>query len=157
MIHSKGLHHDNNSAYILKLFTDNAITPDRISFSGEILSREDHFKKYSLVDIALDTFPYNGTTTTCECLWMGIPVITFCGIPHRSRVGASLLGQLNHPDWITHSIPDYINQVIRLASDITHINSIRKNLRLEMSNSALCDSKDFALRFEHALNTILST
>ena len=157
LIHSKGLHHHNNSAYILKLFTDNAITPDRISFSGEILSREDHFKKYSLVDIGLDTFPYNGTTTTCECLWMGIPVITFCGKPHRSRVGASLLGQLNHPDWITHSIPDYINQVIRLASDITHINSIRKNLRLEMNNSALCDSKDFALRFEHALNTILST
>jgi len=155
-IRSKGLQHKNNTAYLLSLFSENNINPNRISFSGEILSKVDHNTKYNLVDIALDTFPYNGTTTTCEALWMGVPVITLAGNTHRSRVGKSILTQLNRPSWIAESVEDYVNKALTLASNPKELNLIRKHLRSGMLTSTLCDANDFALRFEDAISSMIS-
>ncbi|HSA81893.1 MAG TPA: hypothetical protein VLE23_13845 [Geminicoccaceae bacterium] len=69
------------------------VEPDRIDFARYAPTASEHLAAYGAVDIALDTFPYNGTTT-CEALWMGVPVITLAGDRHAGRVGASLLGAI---------------------------------------------------------------
>ena len=76
---------------LLGRFAANGISLERVRLMPRVESQEAHMRLYDQVDIALDTFPYNGTTTTCEALWMGVPVVTFAGDRHASRVGASLL------------------------------------------------------------------
>jgi len=72
-------------------FASHGIEPNRLRFLGHETATLSHLLRYHEVDIALDTFPYNGTTTTCEALWMGVPVVSLCGQIHAARVGASLL------------------------------------------------------------------
>ena len=110
----------------------------------------EHLKQYHRVDIALDTFPYNGTTTTCEALWMGVPVITLAGNTHASRVGASILSQLGLKEWIVSSIDDYSNIAAALASDIENLKNLRRTLREKLQNSSLMNEKGFILKLETA-------
>ncbi len=110
-----------------------------------------HLACYSRVDIALDTFPYNGTTTTCEALWMGAPVITIAGDRHAARVGVSLLGALGRTEWITATADEYVAAAVGLARDRTALAEIRSNLRAEMSRSVLLDHARQAERFGGAL------
>ena len=81
-------------------FDQRDVDPDRLTLLPAVASRTDHLDTYGRVDIALDTFPYHGTTTTCQALWMGVPVITMTGPAHASRVGASLLTQVGQHDLI---------------------------------------------------------
>ncbi|MBT4741424.1 MAG: tetratricopeptide repeat protein, partial [Rhodospirillaceae bacterium] len=86
----------------------------RLETHGWRSREEDHFSDFNDVDIVLDATPYNGTTTTCEALWMGVPVVTLCGDRPAGRVGASLLTQIDHREWIAETNDDYI----RIASDL---------------------------------------
>ena len=127
---------------LLSRFVENGIDESRI----EILSYlpfSEHLKQYHRVDIALDTFPYNGTTTTCEALWMGVPVITQAGNIHASRVGASILGQLGLSDWIITSADDYLTRALSLANDIETLQTLRKSLRQKLQESSLMDKDGF--------------
>ena len=72
-------------------FAAHGIAPERLWMSGPIDSLAGHLTAYSFVDLGLDTFPYTGTTTTCEALWMGVPVVSLSGAAHVERVGASVL------------------------------------------------------------------
>lgn len=107
-----------------------------------------HLAHYNQVDIALDTFPYNGTTTTCEALWMGVPVITRYGDCHASRVGLSILTMLGHTEFAAETNHDYCAAISRLTSDPDLLQSIRQTLRAEMMRSKLCDGKSFARTME---------
>ena len=82
------------------LFAEHGIAPERIDLLGQLGSEIEHLSLYGKIDIALDTFPYNGTATTCEALWMGVPVITLAGDRHLSRVGLSILRQVGLPDLV---------------------------------------------------------
>jgi predicted O-linked N-acetylglucosamine transferase (SPINDLY family) len=105
---------------------------------------------YHRVDIALDTFPYNGTTTTCEALWMGVPVITMTGNRHAARVGASLLTQVGLTELIASTSEEYVNIATLLASDPKSLAALRSGLRERMKNSPLCDGKTFTRDLEAA-------
>lgn len=112
-----------------------------------------HFSLYGNVDVALDTFPYDGTTTTCEALWMGVPVVTCAGERHASRVGASLLTAIGRREWIADTADDYVRIAVALATDREKLACVRAGLREEMKRSTLLDHAAQARRFGTALCT----
>ncbi|MFH0998666.1 MAG: FkbM family methyltransferase [Pseudomonadota bacterium] len=134
---------------LLSLFVQNGVEASRIELLP-YLPFSDHLKQYLRVDIALDTFPYNGTTTTCEALWMGVPVITLVGNTHASRVGVSILSQLAFDEGIAESENDYIQKAVMLASDTDFLQSWRTICRRKMQASSLMDEKGFAIKLETA-------
>jgi predicted O-linked N-acetylglucosamine transferase (SPINDLY family) len=131
-------------------FSRQGIAPERINMVGAFLSVRDHLDLYGEMDIALDPFPYNGTTTTCEALWMGVPVLTFLGDRHAGRVGGSILRQLGLNELVAESIEDYVNRAIALTQSIELLNDYRRRLRPLMTGSTLCDGKLFAHLMEDA-------
>lgn len=133
-----------------EMFSHHGIEPDRLELLGRIPGRAAHLDVYNRVDIALDTFPYNGTTTTCEALWMGVPVVTLEGNRHAGRVGVSLLTQVGLTDLIAKTQEDYVNIAVRLASELPKLASLRADLRQQMAASALCDGVQFTRDLEAA-------
>ena len=127
------------------------IAEERIELLERTPDVASHLALYHGVDIALDTHPYHGTTTTCEALWMGVPVVTLAGDRHASRVGASLLGALGRPKWIARDWSDYTAIAARLAGNPAALGAIRAGLRGEMQRSPLCDHAGQAARFGAAL------
>jgi predicted O-linked N-acetylglucosamine transferase (SPINDLY family) len=113
----------------------------------------EHLARYNQVDIALDCFPYHGTTTTCEALWMGVPVVTLAGDRHASRVGASLLSAVGHPEWVAASPEDYVRIAACLASEPDRLRALRSGLRKEMMRSPLMDHGAHAEGFCAAVRT----
>jgi len=109
---------------------------------------------YAKIDIALDPFSHNGGTTSHDCLWMGVPLISLEGDRYVSRFGVAILSNLGHPEWIAGSCDDYKKIAVELASDIKALNIIRLGMRQKMAASPLCDGPGFAKRFGEALRTI---
>jgi predicted O-linked N-acetylglucosamine transferase (SPINDLY family) len=129
------------------------IDAQRIEFALWTPTIRDHLACYSRVDVALDTFPYNGTTTTCEALWMGVPVVTLEGRMHAGRVGASLLTAVGKPELIARTTDEYVALAARLARDPGRLASLRFSLREKMATSPLRDETGHAARFEAALRS----
>ena len=124
-----------------KMLAGQGILADRVELIGLTPSKAEHMAVYGRVDIALDTYPYNGTTTTCDTLWMGVPVVTLAGGTHVSRVGVSLLSQVGLSELIAHSEQEYVDIAINLATNIKHLSGLRIGLRDRMANAPLCDGK----------------
>lgn len=120
------------------------IDPQRVVMTGFTPAKAEHLGMYGRCHIALDTFPYNGTTTTCEALWMGVPVVTQAGRAHVSRVGASILSAMGCPELIASSGTDYIKKVVSLAQDRSRLRQYRAGLRDRMRLSPLMDVEAFA-------------
>ncbi len=135
--------------YIARL-GERGIAAGRIELTGWIPGSAHHLAFYERVDIALDPFPYNGTTTTCEALWMGVPVIALRGKRHSGRVGASLLGQIGAGDWIAYSVDDYVARAAALAADPQYLRNLRRDLRARVAASPLCDRVAFTRSIEAA-------
>jgi predicted O-linked N-acetylglucosamine transferase (SPINDLY family) len=140
---------------LMAYFTAQGIDESRLDFFGHTKKIVDHLSHYHSVDIALDSFPYHGTTTTCEAMWMGCPVVTREGKTHVSRVGVSLLNAVHLQEFITETQEDYIEKAVELASDLDKIASLRSELRKKMKASVLMDGKSFLRGFETALTDIL--
>ena len=134
---------------ILEMFGGGGIAAGRIRLLPRTASTTGHLEWYHQVDIGLDPFPYNGTTTTCESLWMGVPVITLRGERHAGRVGASLLTRLGLTQLIAGDRDRYVDIGIKLASDITALGKMRSALRPQMQSSSLCDGRSFARSIEN--------
>ncbi len=134
----------------LQLFGARGIDPGRIELLPWIASNAGHLGAYHRVDIGLDTFPYNGTTTTCEALWMGVPVVTLAGDRHAGRVGASLLARIGHPEFVAETEVAYVAQAVRLAGDLEKLALLRSELRDRVRQSPLCRQGAFAREIEGA-------
>ena len=133
-----------NKDYFFDLFKNKGLTKDRIHLYEHFPSTNDHLELYNSIDIGLDPFPYNGATTTCEALWMGVPVITLQGDRHVGRVGASILTNVGLKDFIAKDIDNYIKLAIEMSGNTSYLKEIRKNLRGQMQKSLLCDARTFA-------------
>jgi predicted O-linked N-acetylglucosamine transferase (SPINDLY family) len=133
---------------------DAGIPTDRLDLRGWDSTPEFHLERYGEVDIALDPVPYNGTTTTCEAMWMGIPVITLRGDRHAGRVGSSLLNQIGLTELIAVDEGSYLRTAIDLANDSARLAALRASLRSRMAESSLCDRKGFARKFEDLLRNL---
>ncbi len=131
-------------------FSERGLSSGRIRFHGYSASTYEHLELYSEIDIGLDTIPYNGTTTTCEALWMGVPVVVLAGKSHASRVGVSLLTNIGLTDLVALSIDDYCAKVAELAGDRERLVGIRKSLRSMMAASPMMDARGHAGSLESA-------
>ena len=116
------------------------VEPSRVTIKGMQKNNFDHMSAYNVIDVALDCFPYNGTTTTCEALVMGCPVVTVLGNSHVSRVSASLLTHVGHPEWIASTPEEYVRKAVELAADTAKLSEIRSNLREQLYASPVCDT-----------------
>ncbi|WP_406567321.1 O-linked N-acetylglucosamine transferase family protein [Azospirillum fermentarium] len=141
-------------ARVLTLFAGHGIDGARIALLPHIPNHFGHLDAYGAIDIALDPIPYNGTTTTCEALWMGVPVLTLPGEAHAARVGASLLTAAGLPEWIADDADGFAAKAAALAADPQGLAAIRAGLRARLQASFLCDGRTFARRFEDRCFTL---
>jgi len=132
----------------LNLFREFKVDTGQLIFIDK-LSKEEHFLLYNDVDIALDTFPYNGTTTTFETLWMGVPIITLSGKSHQSRVTASILKNLDLEYLCAQNKKEYIEIALELIQQPEKIDFFKKNLRKSLINSHYCKYQDFTEQLEN--------
>lgn len=138
----------------VKRFGVHGISPDRLLFHGHVDSVEQHLRMYGQVDIALDTFPYCGTTTTCEAMWMGVPVVTLAGDAHVSRVGVSLLTNVGMPQLIANTEEEYVALATVLASRQRDLISLRQQLRPLMDKSNLTNKNLLVRSLEQAFRAV---
>jgi predicted O-linked N-acetylglucosamine transferase (SPINDLY family) len=130
------------------------VAPERIAFQDYRRTQASHLTAYNDIDIALDTFPYNGTTTTCEALWMGVPVVTLAGDRHASRVSASLLTAVGFEAGIAHSPEEYVTTARLLAENPKMLTTARQTLRQTIYRSPLCDNRAHARTMTEIFRTV---
>jgi predicted O-linked N-acetylglucosamine transferase (SPINDLY family) len=135
---------------VAKYFSDHGIEEERLEIFGFAASLSAHFEAYNGVDVALDSFPYHGTTTTCEALWMGAPVVTLAGSTHVSRVGVSLLNAIGLPDLVARNEEDYVEIAAQLAVDENRRVALRAGMRTRMLGSILMNPVALAAAMDEA-------
>lgn len=134
---------------LLADFESKGIARERFTLRGRS-SHDDFLAAHREVDIALDSFPYNGTTTTLHALWMGVPVVTLAGATHVSRVGASILANLDLDAWVARTPGDYVEIARRSAADVGLLAELRAGLRDRLAASPIMDEAGFVRDLEAA-------
>lgn len=128
----------------------NGIAPERLLRHGQTATRFDYLKLFHDVDLCLDPFPYNGVTTTCDSLWMGVPVVTLAGTTGVSRQGVRFLGSVGLDELIAVTPEDYVRLAADLAGDLPRLEALRAGLRERMARSPLLDAARFTRHLEAA-------
>ncbi len=136
---------------LLSQLQSRGIAPSRVKIMGREHETSKHLQLYHEMDIALDPFPYNGTTTTCEAIWQGLPVITLEGATHVSRVGFVINTLLGREELIAKNPDQYVDIAEKLASDVQRLDEMRQSSRSAMMQSKLYDQMDFTRNFEQIL------
>jgi protein O-GlcNAc transferase len=154
MLKGKGYDDESVQQALRDAFRAHGIGGDRLILHGGNDSHAEHLRRYHEIDIALDPFPYNGTTTTCDALWMGVPVVTLEGRTHVARVGVSLLNHLGLTEWIAHSAPEYVEIAGRWAADTQQLAALRRQLRTRMASSPLTSARTFTRHLESAYRSM---
>src|ERR1043165_718341 len=142
---------------LIARFENAGIAPERIEIVKLVAGYSDHLKLYHRVDIALDPFPYNGTTTTFEALFMGVPVVTVGGDRHVSRVSAMILGRLGLAELIASGREGYLAIAESLASDVSRRSVLHSSIRPRLLSSVLCDGPAFGGLMDAALRFMWRT
>jgi predicted O-linked N-acetylglucosamine transferase (SPINDLY family) len=129
---------------LIRRFATHGITGDRLLLNEWQEKADGHLASYGHVDIALDTWPYNGVTTTCEALWMGVPVVSRVGTTHASRQGRTLLAAVGLDHLARDNDEKFVRACVLLASDLAGLASLRAGMRERLRNSTLLDDTRFA-------------
>jgi len=137
-------------ARLLELFSEHGVSPDRIEFR-DWQPYEEFLGNYGEVDIALDPFPFAGGATTCEALWMGVPVVTLPGETYTSRHSCSYLHTIRLDELIADSDRAFVDIAVGLANDLPRLQQLRETLRSRMAKSPLCDGEQCARELAGAL------
>jgi len=149
LLKSRHLDDETTATRLRERFERHGIGADRLRLCGQVASRSAHLEMYAGIDVCLDPTPYNGTTTTFEALWMGVPVVTLAGDHHRSRVGASILRRIGLDDLVAASPDAFVEAATLLAHDKDRRHELRQSLRDRMA--PLCDARRFAEDMECVL------
>lgn len=131
-------------------FARHGVESSRVEMLGR-LNFDDYFKFYHRVDVVLDAFPYAGGTTTCEALWMGVPVMTLAGEYGASRAGVSLLTVSGLTEWVADDAAQFTAIAMRLSGNLGALSKLRASLRQRLRQSALMDEAGFTRAFENLL------
>ncbi len=147
------LEHEEVRAYVRGEFAKRGVAAERVDLLAKTRTRDEHLALYSRVDLALDPLPYNGTTTTCEAMFMGVPVLTLAGPPglHAGRVGVSLLGSVGLDECVASSDDEVVARVAGCERERDRLAARRSGLRARLLASPLCDGPGFARRWEGAV------
>jgi protein O-GlcNAc transferase len=139
-------------ARLRDVFAKHGIAGDRLDLRGR-LAHPEFLQAHADADVALDAFPYHGTTTTVHTLWMGVPLVTLAGTTHVSRVGVSMLTNVGLSDLVATTEEDYVRRAVGLASDAPRLRSLRATLRERMENGPVMDG----LRFTRSLERLYAS
>ncbi|MES1207363.1 MAG: tetratricopeptide repeat protein, partial [Pseudomonadota bacterium] len=150
LLKARALSDDDCGRRVRDRFAARGIDGARVEIAPYAATPRDHLALYARVDIGLDPFPYNGTTTTCEALWMGVPVVTLRGRAHAGRVGASILSRIGGDAWIADTLESYRRIAVELAGDRDTLAGIREGLRDHVAASPLVDAAVIARDIESA-------
>ncbi len=148
LIKNRSLADENTKKALIQQFNELGITENRLILKAHTKSVFDHLSIYHDIDIGLDTFPYNGATTTCEALWMGIPVVTLVGEKHVSRMGLSILSTAGLKKCLANTEQEFIQRCVQLAQNLTDLSTLRQNLRTQLQNSPLMQASIFTQQLE---------
>lgn len=148
MLKAKSLADARMRERIRQQFARLGVAAERLLLQGWEAETANHLALYNKVDIAVDTYPYNGATTTCEALWMGVPVVTLRGPTHASRMGASLLTAAGLGELIAATPERYVETCVELAADLARLEAMRVGLRARVRDSALMDEAGFTRALE---------
>jgi len=149
--------YDEAQSRVLTIFESHGVEKERIVLVKHFDDLEAHYASFNDVDINLDTFPYNGTTTTCEALYMGVPVIALEGKTHRSRVSYSILESTGAKELVAKNHDEYVKLAVALAKDQNRLKEYRKNIRSNFINSSVMDAKGFTKELEAAYKNMLTS
>ncbi len=144
------LAHEQGRAIVRQRFADAGVAPARLLLLPPT-SHATHLEAYHQIDLALDPFPFNGATTTCDALHMGVPVVTMPGESSCSRVGASILRAAGRDDGVAQDERQYVARATALLSDVGRLRSDRSALRRQFLDAPICDGAAFARRFEQVV------
>jgi protein O-GlcNAc transferase len=139
-----------------ELARESGIDPRRIALCDR-QPRAGYMRLIQQVDVALDPFPFNGHTTTCDSIWMGVPVVMLEGDTYASRFGGSVLANVGLEQLIARSVDEYVNIAVELAGDLDRLARLREQLRPRMAASALLDFAGFARNVEAAYRQMWRT
>lgn len=134
------------------VFAGEGISPDRLEFAGRT-SRKAYLERYQGIDIGLDSFPYNGATTTLDAAWMGVPVVTSSGGRALQRAGACVAENLGLPELIATSDDEFVERAAALARDLDRLSEVRRGLRARLESSPMGDEPRFVRHLEAAYRT----
>lgn len=147
------LNNETARQILCEQFADLGILPERLLLESDNAT----LTTYHRVDIILDTFPYNGATSSVHALWMGVPVLTLSGDRFTARRGASILANAELSDWIAFDDNDYVSKAVQFATDTHYLVALRMSLRQQLLASPLVDTVSFARHFEAALWSMYKT
>ena len=150
------LDNDRMKTFMLEAFTRCGATTGQVELWNPNTSNVDHLNCYNSIDIGLDPFPYNGTTTTCDALWMGVPVITLAGVSHVGRVGVSQMSNLGLQELIARDTDHYVDIAVALATDVPRLAALRGGMRVRVSASPLMDAPRLTKNLETAYDNMWS-
>lgn len=127
---------------------------ERVEVMDKAATRRAYLDRYARIDVALDTFPFNGITTTCDALWMGVPVVSLGGVTSVSRAGRSILSAAGLADLAAATPEAFVSTAAALAHDLRRLRSLRSGMRPRLGDSALCDAGRFTAKLEAAYQTM---
>lgn len=128
---------------------------ERIVVLDRVDAQHEHLLLYNKIDIALDTFPYTGVTTTCEALYMGVPVVSLVGEAHGSRVAGSILSSVGMDFCLSHDVDSYVKNAVELSADHVFLAELRQSLRSRMEESDLLNGRKFGIKFEKFMEEVV--
>jgi predicted O-linked N-acetylglucosamine transferase (SPINDLY family) len=142
-------HNGSHRDRVRDIFRLEGVSPERVAFVS-LLPTADYFRTYERIDVALDPFPYGGGTTTCDALWMGVPVVSLAGQTAVGRGGVSILSNVGLPELVAQTPEQYVRIAVELAQDLSRLSELRATLRDRMQASPLMNAPRFTRNVEAA-------